>query len=136
MTGIIDTVVAALGDEPQSRQALAEATGLELSQVSPALTAARGKGLAERFGDGWIAGSGAVQKVQRHAATSLDATLPRRKVRAAKAAAPKINGGHRTLEFAVSESGAILLRKLGAHEWSEMPQADAEALAKLVKTAA
>jgi hypothetical protein len=32
----------------------------------------------------------------------------------------------------VSESGAILLRRRGAADWTEMPRADAAALAALV----
>jgi hypothetical protein len=147
VTTIQDTVAAALSEEPVNRAAIAEATGLELQSISNALNALARLGLAVRAGGGcWIAGDAAPASTRRHEAAE-PATEPasdkpvRRRGRQKASAAPstmpppKLNG--RTLEFALSETGEILMRaRSSSAEWRTMPRADAEALAGLLERSA
>jgi hypothetical protein len=143
MSSTNDIVESALGEEPMKRQALADLTGLEPQTVSIALNQLQAKGRAQRTSGGWVAGDGKAASVRTHVATEPDeerATPKKRskkqpKVQPKTAKAPRTNGhanGERTLEFAMSECGAILLRKHGSSIWTEMPKADAIALSNLV----
>ena len=126
---IINTVAAALNGTPQPTTAIAEALGLELTQVAPALTALKHRGEALRQKDGWIAGAGEPDKPE-----------PQRSMRKTKPTAavppPEPDAPDRTLEFALSESGAILMRAADhSWEWIAMSLADMDALRRLINRA-
>jgi hypothetical protein len=138
-----DLVASALGDEAKSRQTIADETGLELQAVSQCLSGLHGQGRAKRTAGGWVAGEAKAQRVHGHessppAESDTVRASSRRKHRPRPGisipptrVAPPTNG--RTLEFALSEHGAILVRSCVSNgDWREMPRADAEALALLV----
>lgn len=55
-------VLGALTDEPQTRQRIAELTGLELALVSTTLSALKSKGEAFNTPQGWVTGSEATER--------------------------------------------------------------------------
>lgn len=143
MTTIVEAILSTLGDEPTSLADIAEMTGLEKSTLSPTLSDMKHKGLVERADGGWILASGAPKRATheaREAAPSEPPAEPKRRGRRPRAVVPDLpppvaphNGDARTLEFALTESGEILVRSRDDNApWRTMPRADAEALAALV----
>jgi hypothetical protein len=143
MTTITETILSAMDDTPRGRAEIAEATGLEPQAVSVELSNMKHRGLVERADGGWIVASGDTPKRATHAAREAaggdEPEPPKRRGRRPRAlpiypapVAPH-NGDGRTVEFAIAESGSILLRAHGqTDDWFELSPADAKALAALV----
>ena len=73
-----EAVLAALNNLAQTRNEIAENTGLEVAAVSQELSILRGKGLAERTAEGWTA-TGAAPGVRTHVAMPAEAPPPARR---------------------------------------------------------
>jgi hypothetical protein len=137
-----EAVLSVLTDEPQGRQAIADALGMEAQGVSAELTGLAHKGLAVRGAGGWILGTGTPAKAKRHEAPAAEEAKPtkrRVKRRQAKslpppaASMPTANG--RACEFAIAESGAILFKITAGPRTGELGEigcADAMALYRLM----
>lgn len=165
MTTAVDLVRQVLTTDPQTRVQLAEATGLEAAVVSVALSHLRRHGHADRSEEGWVA-SGASAQPSGHRvvpsvtlaalASSVEETAaPPRKRRgrppkadgpkpgkrrargtAVAVVAPATPVAERRAEFAITESGGIMVKVLaGAKqgEIGEIAPADAAALFALMQ---
>src|SRR6185369_2152526 len=87
-----ETIEQALGEEPKTRQAIAEETGIEVGAVSTTLTLLRGQGRAQRSAEGWSAGDGvAPARVHRHVAAEpvAEHDAPKKRGKPAKGRRPK-----------------------------------------------
>lgn len=110
-----DLVRDALSDEPKTREELAEATGLELSQLSPILSALRKSGEAASAGQcRWIAGDGSAKanespSLARLATMAEKGEKPTRKARKAPAV-PHIVAPPDRVEFARFGEYVVLRR--------------------------
>ena len=123
-----------LGEAPQSREQLAEASGEDQKTVSNRLTALKAMGLAQRTADGWVRivkSNGGAEQVNGSVAPPPKAARKKRvakrhtsRRRAAEAAAAEIEEA--TLSFFIDEDFELqICRKDGTGEAAIIPREEA-----------